>query len=335
MRELLPDLENWLNAGERVALATVISTWGSAPRPAGSYMAISENGALVGSVSGGCVEGAVIQAAQEVIKTQQPQRLHFGVADETAWEVGLACGGEIDIFVQPVLPALFTNLITRLRSNQDSVLATVVAGSADQLGAQVLTDVKGTRIAGGNGTMITEQDVAQNNKHATILAQTDREIFINPLGAAPTVVMIGAGHIAVALAHVAKTLNFKAVVIDPRKTFASAQRFAHADRLIQSWPQQAFQEFQLNSSTALACLSHDPKIDDPALLAALRSDAFYVGALGSQRTQAKRRQRLLEAGVSEADLAHLRAPIGLEIGAVTPEEIALAIMAEIIAAYRQ
>ena len=335
MRELLPDLENWLNAGERVALATVISTWGSAPRPAGSYMAISEKGDLVGSVSGGCVEGAVVQAAQEVIKTQQPQRLHFGVADETAWDVGLACGGEIDIFLQPVQPALLSNLLTRLKTNQDSILATVVAGSADQLGAQVLIDVKGARIAGSHGATITEKDLAPTKKHAALLSQPDREVFINPLGAAPTVVMIGGGHIAVALAHVAKTLNFQTVVIDPRKTFASAERFAHADRLIQSWPQKAFQEFKLNSSTALACLSHDPKIDDPALLAALRSDAFYIGALGSQRTQAKRRQRLLQAGLSEADLARLRAPIGLEIGAKTPEEIALAIMAEIIAAYRR
>lgn len=335
MRELLPDLENWLNAGERIALSTVISTWGSAPRPAGSYMAISENGALVGSVSGGCVEGAVLQTSQEVIKTQRPQRLHFGVADEIAWEVGLACGGEIDVFVQLVHPALLTNLLTRLKSNQESFLITVVAGPVEQLGDQILTDKKGTRIAGSNGTLVTMQELGLANKHAVIISQPDREIFINPLGAAPTVVMIGGGHIAVALAHVAKTLNFQAVVIDPRKAFASAERFAHADRLIQAWPQQAFQEFQLNSSTALACLSHDPKIDDPALFAALHSDAFYIGALGSQKTQAKRRQRLLEDGVSEADLARLRAPIGLEIGAVTPEEIALAIMAEIIAAYRK
>jgi len=335
MRELLPDLENWLKAGERVALATVISTWGSAPRPPGSYMAISERGGLAGSVSGGCVEGAVIRVAQEVIKTQRPQRLHFGVADETAWDVGLACGGEIDIFVQPANPPLLATLFTRLKSDRGSLLITVISGSAEQLGAQTLTDEKGTRIAGSNGDLVSNQDLPLAGKHSALLTQGDEEIFVNQLGASPTVVIIGGGHIAVALASIARTLNFRSVVIDPRKTFASAERFAHVDQLIQAWPQQAFQEFQLNSSMAITCLTHDPKIDDPALLAALASDAFYVGALGSQKTQAKRRQRLQEAGVSEASLARLHAPIGLEIGAVTPEEIALAIMAQVIAAFRQ
>ena len=335
MRELLPDLQNWLKAGERVALATVISTWGSSPRPPGSYMAVSESGGLVGSVSGGCVEGAVIQAAQEVIKTQKPQRLHFGVADETAWEVGLACGGEIDIFVQPAEPSLLTALFARLTADEPSVLTTVVGGSAELLGAQVLTDEEGERIAGNKEALPADQELAQAYKHAELLSQGDREVFVTRLAASPTLVMIGGGHIAVALAKIARTLNFRSVIIDPRKAFASAERFAHADQLIQTWPQKAFQEFQLNSSTAVASLSHDPKIDDPALLAALHSNAFYIGALGSQRTQAKRRQRLLEAGLSEADLARLHAPIGLEIGAETPEEIALAIMAQVIAAYRQ
>jgi xanthine dehydrogenase accessory factor len=331
MRELLPDLENWLAKGERVALATVISTWGSAPRPAGSTMAVSASGGLVGSVSGGCVEGAVIQSAQEVLKSGQPQRLHFGVSDDTAWGVGLACGGEIDIFVQPVKAELFKELLPRLKADQGLVLNTVIKSSDSELGAQVLTDEAG-KILSAIGKMTTR--IKQNGHEPKIIEDKGDEIFTNPLPASPTLVMIGGVHIAIALAKLAHALNFRAVIIDPRKAFATTERFADADKLIQAWPQAAFEQMPLNSSSAVASLSHDPKIDDPALIAALQSPAFYVGALGSKKTQARRRQRLLDAGLNEDELARLHAPIGIEIGAETPEEIALAIMAEVVTAYR-
>ncbi|MEX2160887.1 MAG: XdhC/CoxI family protein [Anaerolineales bacterium] len=332
MRELLPDLENWLKAGEQVALATVISTWGSAPRSAGSAMAVSASGGLVGSVSGGCVEGAVIQAAQEVMRTQRPQRLHFGVADETAWEVGLACGGQIDVFVQTVDAALFGALVERLKAEQSSLLATVIGGTEERLGLQELADKKGRWLQG------TQELVPDTKRQAAakpeIVQRNGDEIFLNPLTASPTLVLIGGVQIAVALAKIARTLNFRTVIIDPRKAFGSVERFAHADQLIQAWPQKAFEQVQLTAATAVASLSHDPKIDDPALKAALASEAFYVGALGSKKTAATRRQRLLQSGVNEKALERLHAPIGLEINAETPEEIALAIMAQVIAAYR-
>jgi xanthine dehydrogenase accessory factor len=331
MRELLPDIENWLNAGEKVALATVISTWGSAPRKAGSTMAVNERGDFIGSVSGGCVEGAVIQAAKEVIKSQQPQRLHFGVADVAAWDVGLACGGEIDIFLQPAAREILQILIPRLKEDKASVLNTVIAGLAEDLGKQGLTDESGQLLAGSNGTLLPR---ALLRNHPTIVAASGTEVFVNPLPASPTLVIIGGVHIAIALSEFARALNFRAVVVDPRKAFGSTQRFQNVDELLQVWPQAAFEKHPLNSSTAVASLSHDPKIDDPALMAALNSNAFYVGALGSKKTQEKRRQRLLKAGVSEEKLAKLNAPIGVEIGAETPEEIALAIMAQVIAAYR-
>ncbi|MEX1248754.1 MAG: XdhC/CoxI family protein [Anaerolineales bacterium] len=337
MRDLLPDIEIWLKAGERVALATVISTWGSAPRPAGSTMAISERGGLVGSVSGGCVEGAVIQAAQEVIRSQRPQRLHFGVADETAWQVGLACGGQIDIFVQPINKPVFEALLPRIKAEQGSILRTVISGPEDRVGAQELTDEQGRTLAASNGSLLRSllQGIQSHSvKGAELLSRNEYEIFFNPLPASPTLVMIGGVHIAVALAKIAHTLNFRTVIVDPRKAFGSAERFAHADQLIQAWPQQAFQQVPLTSSTAVASLSHDPKIDDPALKAAMASEAFYVGALGSKKTAEKRRKRLLASGISDAVLARLHAPIGVEINAQTPEEIALAIMAQIIAAYR-
>src|SRR3990170_4260469 len=186
MRELLPDLENWLNADERVALATVISTWGSAPRPAGSAMAVSEHGGIVGSVSGGCVEGAVIQAAQEVLKSQHPQRLHFGVADETAWNVGLACGGEIDIFVQPIQEKIIQPLLLRLKADKSSILSTVIQGPEKSLGSQQLTDEKGEVLASSNGPI----EFIEVKNQPRIISAKDTEVFVNPLPASPTLVMI-------------------------------------------------------------------------------------------------------------------------------------------------
>jgi xanthine dehydrogenase accessory factor len=330
MRELLPDLENWLNAGEKVALATVISTWGSAPRKTGSIMAVNERGEFVGSVSGGCVEGDVIQTAKEVIQSQQAKRLRFGVADETAWDVGLACGGEIDIFVQPANKNVLDQLLGRMKSDQASILSTVIAGDETALGSQNLTDGKGKVLASSDGLIAL---TALSNQ-PRIVAGQNTEVFVNPFPASPALVMVGGVHIAIALAKMAKIQNFRTVIIDPRKAFGSTTRFPEVDELIQVWPQQAYEQHPLNSSTAVASLSHDPKIDDPALIEALNSDAFYIGALGSKKTQEKRHQRLLKAGISEERLAKLHAPIGLEIGAETPEEIALAIMAQVIAAYR-
>lgn len=333
MRELLPDLENWLAKGERVALATVLSTWGSAPRMAGSTMAVSESGGLVGSVSGGCVEGAVIHAAGEVIKSGKPQRLHFSVADDTAWGVGLACGGEIELFVQPVNEEIFKELLPRLKADQGMVLSTIVKGNEEDLGSQVLTDNAGKTIVASG---YTPNLSLQNGKEPKLIAdKTGNEVFANPLPASPTLMMIGGVHIAIALAKLAQAMNFRTVIVDPRKAFATTERFGNADKLIQAWPQAAFEQMPLNGSSAVASLSHDPKLDDPALVAALQSPAFYVGALGSKKNQERRRERLLQAGVKEKDLDRLHAPIGIEIGAETPEEIALAIMAEVVAAYRK
>lgn len=323
MRELLPDLEHWLAKGERVALCTVISTWGSAPRQAGAVMAVSESGGLVGSVSGGCVEGAVLSASKQIIHSGKPELLHFGVQDDTAWEVGLACGGEIDVFVQPLDSALFAELLPRLKADQAMTLSTVLQG--EHSGSQTLADESGGLIAmQGNGP----------TPHTARIANTEAGVFHNPLAASPTLLIIGASHVTAALVNIAHLVEFRSIIIDPRKAFMSEERFAQAHKLVPVWPQAAFEELGLTATTAIACLSHDPKIDEPALLLALRSPAFYVGALGSRRVQAQRRERLLAAGLSEQELERLHAPIGLAIGAKTPEEIALSIMAEIVSAYR-
>lgn len=325
MRELLPQLEDWLKDGERVAIATVVSTWGSAPRPAGSYMAISESGELAGSVSGGCVESAVVNAAKEVLKNQKPQRLNFNVADETAWNVGLSCGGKIDIFVQPANKTVLQELLPKIKADLPVAIKTVIAGP--DLGAQSFAIASSNGANSHNSAVISAQPVI--NKTG------DGEEFVNPIHPSPTLIMIGGVQIAEVLAKLAEEMHFRTVLIDPRKVFASNERFSHVDKVLNAWPQNSLEEFNLNSATAVTSLSHDPKIDDPALIAALNSPAFYVGALGSSRTQTARRERLSAAGISEEKLDRLHAPIGIEIGAETPEEIALAIMAQIIAKYRK
>jgi xanthine dehydrogenase accessory factor len=338
MRDILPDLDRW-NAGENksIALATVIQTWGSSPRRAGAKMAITPDGKISGSVSGGCVEGAVFDTGVAVLKSNHPQLLHFGVADETAWEVGLACGGSIDIFVEPLNTGLFKSLRTVLVEEHSAVLATVVRGPAELLGRKILVQEDGSV----TGTIDGKLDPSALDEARESLPQGESrrvplnavvEVFMEVILPPPTLIAVGGVHISIALMALAKTLGYRTVVIDPRSAFGNQERFPNVDLLLQSWPQEAFQQIPITRSTAIAMLTHDPKLDDPALKIALPGPAFYVGALGSKTTQAKRRQRLLEAGLTEEQLDRLHGPIGLEIGAGTPEEISISIMAEIVAA---
>jgi xanthine dehydrogenase accessory factor len=338
MRDVLPEVERWHAEGRPIALATVIRTWGSAPRRVGAKMALSGDGQIAGSVSGGCVEAAVCEAAATVLQTGRPQLLSFGVADETAWQVGLACGGTIEVFVEPYDAGLHEALGAALKGDAPAAIVTVVRGRDDLVGRKVLV---GANVSGSLDDPFRDRAVSAarasleegDSRRLEIGdAESPAEIFIDVLPAPPLLVIVGGVHIAVALTALAKILGFRTIVVDPRRTFGSAERFPGVDRLIHSWPDEALGEIALNASTAVAVLTHDPKLDDPALRAALPSRAFYVGALGSDRAQAKRRQRLLEAGVTETQIARLHAPIGLPLGGRSPEEIALAIMAEIVAA---
>ncbi|CUS02946.2 conserved protein of unknown function [Candidatus Promineifilum breve] len=337
MKELIADIDSWLAAGETaIALATVIAAWGSAPRRAGAKMAFTAGGAAIaGSVSGGCVEGAVIDAGEAVLATGRPQLLHFGVADETAWSVGLACGGEIDVFVERLDPATYA--LARQWALADTVGAIVtVVGGPDEL--------LGRRVAVGADSVIGSLGAGLDAEAATLARQARRpgrhvlldgvELFIDALRPAPALIMIGGAHIAVTLARLAGLLGYRTVVIDPRRAFGSAARFPDVDRLIQAWPDKALAEWPIGADAAVVTLSHDPKIDDPALRAALESDAFYIGALGSRRTHAARRARLAAVGFSDDQLDRIHAPVGLDIAADNPEEIALAIMAEVVMVYR-
>jgi len=336
MRDIFTTLDHWLAQSKPIALATVIQTWGSAPRGVGAKMALTANNEITGSVSGGCVEGAVYEAGVETLTTRRPQLLHFGVADDTAWEVGLACGGTIEVFVHPLEPSFYTAVRQTVVEDRLAAIVTVIRAAGEALGRTVLVRDDGS----WHGTLGAELDEAglREARRALTEGRSQRvtlsesvELFIEVSWPAPTLIVVGGVHITVALVALAKTLGYRTIVIDPRSAFGSETRFAHADRLIQKWPDEALAEIPLTRSTAVAMLTHDPKLDDPALKLALPSAAFYVGALGSRTTQEKRRARLLADGLTEAQLNRLAGPIGLDLGAKTPEEIALSVMAEIVA----
>jgi xanthine dehydrogenase accessory factor len=340
MRDILSDLERWHSEKETIALATVIQTWGSSPRQPGAKMGMVAGNRLTGSVSGGCVEGAVYETGMEVLASQKPQLLHFGVADETAWEVGLACGGSIDVFVKPLDSTIFDAIAKALKDEQAFALATIVAGPDHLLGNELMVRGDGStvgQIGEPFAAAVTEAARAvlqsgQSQRQSITVGDQTIDLFIEANWPSPTLIIVGGVHIAIALAALAKTLGYKTVLIDPRTAFGSDERFPHVDQLIRAWPDEGLAQVTITHSTAVAMLTHDPKLDDPALMIALPSNAFYIGALGSNKTQEKRRARLREAGLTEAQIGRIFGPIGLSLGARTPEEIALSVMAEIVAA---
>lgn len=346
MRDLIDDIDRWRTDGKGVALATVVSVWGSAPRPPGSVMAISDTGNMAGSVSSGCVEGAVVEEARGVLADGRPKLLTFGVSDETAWSVGLSCGGEIQVLVESwdrretngVGPALRTCL----HEDRAALVATVVGGDAQagiEVGAQRWVDDRGTLVGTlGNASLDAELDAraasflaAQKSVRWTPEGAPSADVFVAVHAPRRSLFVIGAVHVAIPLVHFAKTLGMQTVVVDPRTAFATHERFAHADVLDTRWPGEALEAAGLTAGSHVAALSHDLKLDVPALAAALRSRARYIGALGSRKTHAKRVEALREQGFDDADLGRIHNPIGLPLGGRRAEEIAVSIIAEIVA----
>ncbi|MEC8539467.1 MAG: XdhC/CoxI family protein [Pseudomonadota bacterium] len=299
----------WKDAGHGVALAFVMETWGSSPRPVGSVMVIRDDMAVEGSVSGGCVEGAVIDAAIESLTTGAGQRLDFGVADAKAWEVGLSCGGRIAVLVTPIAEGGLPE------EALGDLAGDIVARRA---GAVTFDAANGVRLerSSEDGEMVSA--LSDDESSFTFRQVPPRRVVI-----------IGGVHITQFLAPMARQAGYDVVVIDPRAVFSAAERFPGSDCRT-AWPDEAMAELGLDTRTAVVTLTHDPKIDDPGLQAALASDAFYIGCLGSRRTHAARCERLAEAGFSKADLARLHGPVGLDIGARTPAEIAVSILAQMI-----
>ncbi len=306
----------WHQDGTGAVLATVVQTWGSAPRRVGSQLVISGKGDIQGSVSGGCVEGAVIMEAMDVLESGAGKMLEFGVSDEDAFAVGLACGGTIRVWIEPVGAALPEPLLADL----------VAARAAREPVAYVINTDTGDRRLDRSGH---ESRFAMDRSGF----EDDEATFVGIHNPPLRMVIVGAVHIAQALVKMARITGYDPYIIDPREAFASEARFP-GETILTDWPDEAVDEIGLDTRTALVLLTHDPKLDDPALERALTSKCFYIGALGSTRTHAKRVERLGKAGYTDDQIARIHGPVGLNIGAAGPSEIAVSIMAQITSALR-
>lgn len=303
--------------------ATVVNIRGSAPRPVGAAMRIHPDGRFDGSVSGGCVENDVILHAEEVAASGEPRLVSYGIADEDAFAVGLSCGGTIQVFLAPEAPAQ--------TARPGTVAVTIVSGA--DAGSRALVDADGTVSAGGlpvdrEADIIADSVRLLGVERSATLRYGDVDVFLEPTPAPPHALVFGAGHVAQPLVRFAKELGFQVTVADARAAFATADRFPTADDVIVGWPDAVLDQVPLDHRSYVVVLSHDARFEDPLLPAALASPAVYVGAIGSRKTHAARVDRLRSMGVDDDDIDRLHAPIGLDIGSATPEEIALAIVAE-------
>lgn len=306
----------WHHAGRGAVLATVVETWGSAPRRVGAQMVVSGDGQIEGSVSGGCVEGAVMIEAQEALEQGESRLLKFGVSDGDAFAVGLACGGTIRVLIEPVGSILDIKILTDL----------VAARAERRAVAYVCDPQKG----GGSLTFEGFEDRFRMDRSGV----DEDKMFVAIHNPPLRVVIVGAVHIAQSLIPMTRIAGYDPIIVDPRSAFGSQARFP-GETILDDWPDEAMKAIGPDARTALVLLTHDPKLDDPALQIALRSDVFYIGALGSKRTHAKRIERLSEAGFSDAEIGRIHGPVGLDIGAAGPSEIAVSIIAEMTQVLRK
>jgi xanthine dehydrogenase accessory factor len=369
VRDILSKITKWWEAGDTVGLATVVRTFRSAPRDPGAALAVSAEGEVVGSVSGGCVEGAVYELSREVCETGGPVLATYGVSDNDAFAVGLTCGGILDVFVEPVDQARFPELAeiaAAVERGEPVAVATVIAGPGqvgarrviwggdasasagrDAAGAAPIPAGDGWH-SGASGTLGSGDrlDAAVEDDARGMLAQgltgirrygahgerrgDELSVFVNSFAPPPRMLVFGAIDFATAVARVGKFLGYHVTVCDARKVFATSSRFPDADEVVVEWPHRFLAATGVDARTVICVLTHDPKFDVPLLEVALRTPAGYIGAMGSRRTHEDRLARLREAGLTDAELARLRSPIGLDLGARTPEETAVSIAAELI-----
>jgi xanthine dehydrogenase accessory factor len=352
VRELVATLNAWGAAGAEVGRAVVVRTFGSAPRLEGATLLVAPDGRLAGSVSGGCVEGAAFDEVVEARAKGQARVVRYGISDEQAWDVGLACGGTIDVLVEPAVPREVvaaaqaavgpgghgSAVVTPLPSDSPPVaFGEHAPGAGEPPATPIVVDADGT-LHGSVGDPALDGVLAATAQEALLrgISQTielgGRQHFIEAFPVRPRLVIVGAVEVARSLMTIARSLGYETVVIDGRSSFVTQERFPDADRLVVGWPDEVADEIGLGANDAVAVLSHDVKFDEPAIVEALRRGCRYVGAIGSRKTQADRRARLRAAGLTDADLARLRGPVGLDLGGRAPAEVALAIMAEIVAA---
>jgi xanthine dehydrogenase accessory factor len=351
MRELLETLDAWQREGASVGRAVVIRTFGSAPRPEGAVLATTGDGRIAGSVSGGCVEGAAAEEIATARQTGHSRVIRYGISDEQAWDVGLACGGTIDVLVEPGIPFEATAAARESAAPAPSGSVVVTRLPADSPPpehgqhepgegsipeSRLRVDASGT-LDGTLGSAAADAELtaaaldALNRGTSRTIEVAGEQLFLEVFPVRPRLVIVGATEVARALVSLAGAMGYERVVIDARPAFAATERFPDVERLLNDWPDDAFAAIDLGSNDAVAILSHDPKFDEPAIAEAIRRGARYVGAIGSRKTQADRRGRLREAGLSDAEIASVHGPIGLDLGGRAPAETALAIMAEIVA----
>jgi xanthine dehydrogenase accessory factor len=357
MRDIVDGLRLWLSGGDPFVVAVIARTWSSAPRPAGTMMAVSAGGEVLGSLSGGCVEGAVFELAQEVLGDGQPRAAHYGVSDDDAFAVGLTCGGHLDVVLRRVQPGsedaeLLAEAVARITADEPFALAMLVHTGrtvpepgeplgrlilvteeeahgrfgSERLNEAVADDARGWLAAGRTGILTIGADGER--------LYDDQEVLVMALTPRPRMIVFGAIDYAKALAELASFVGYHVTVCDARPIFATPKRFPSADEVVTQWPHRYLEAEiaagRIGPTTVIAMLTHDLKFDVPLLEVALRCEAGYIGAMGSRRTNAQRQERLREAGVTEEELARLHTPIGLDIGARTPEATAVSILAEVI-----
>jgi xanthine dehydrogenase accessory factor len=354
MQELLDTLAGWSAEGAGVGRAVVVRTFGSAPRPEGAVLLVTDDGRIAGSVSGGCVEGAAAEEIWAARKDGRERVIRYGISDEQAWDVGLACGGTIDVLISPGVPAAAIEaaretsegrgdgraIVTPLPVDAPPAVFGAHQPGAGSLPATPLVVHDDGRLEGSLGTadadaaLVAAATDALAHGVSRTIEVAGRQLFVESYPVRPRLVVVGAVEVARTLVRIAKELGYETVVIDGRAAFATEARFPDVDRLIVGWPDEVADEIGLGPADAVAVLTHDVKFDEPAIVAALARGCRYVGAVGSRKTQADRRARLLDAGVSPDHLARLRGPIGLDLGGRLPAETALAIMAEVVAERR-
>lgn len=323
MLDILTRIRQLIAEKEQFAMATVVKTWRSSPRQAGSCLVVTKSGQMIGSVSGGCVENAVVMKALKVLETGKSELVKFGIANEDAWEVGLSCGGEVWVHIAPFYQAdLWAKLDESIAANMGvAMLTNLNSGSHDLLNVDSTPTTDLAKLA-----------LEQYGKRANVLLSFEGvDYFVHSFPPKPKMLLIGSAHITAELIDLAHMYDFETIVIDPRDTFAHKTDFKTApDTLHVNWPQEVLGDYTLDNETYAVILSHDPKIDDEALKILLPSQVRYIGALGSRKTQAKRIERLKGYGFTDEQISRVKGPIGLNIGAMTAKEIALSVIAEVV-----
>ena len=342
MDEIISRLEEWLEAGKAAAVAIVVRKNGSAMRPVGAKMAISADGSMTGSVSGGCVENAVIEEAQACMRSGIPKLLHYGVSDDTAWSVGLMCGGEIDVLIVPIKDAsangLDRTVIRKIGELQEKRQPYTLLIKLDefQLGQTCILENKAGRLDSHAAAMLEPETIPHleemiRTETSGILEMKAGRVYADVGTPAPRLIILGAVHTAIPLVQIARQVGIYTILIDPRTAFSNRERFPQVDELLTDWPLEGFEKVRVSREDFVLLMTHDDKFDLPAAGAALRAGAKYIGMLASRSTRERRFKLLMEEGFTKDQVETIHAPVGLEIGARTPEEIALAVLAEITA----